>query len=146
VHFTRATNYAVRALAVLAHDGCRTDQKTLASRLGVPPAFLGKVLQALSRSGLVESCRGVKGGFRLSRPPGEITMRQVVEAVEGGVRLSPCAGGIGCEKLEEIDCRARKLWLRLERTINEALEAESLLVIAGECPEGRAPCGTTPRR
>src|SRR5438105_6564056 len=58
-----------------------------ASRLaefhGVPAAYLAKTLQALSRGGIVESVPGRRGGYRLARPPAEITLLDVVEAVEG---------------------------------------------------------------
>lgn len=55
----------------------------LAEYHGVPPAYLAKTLQALAREGIVESTPGRKGGYRLARPPGDITILDVVEAVEG---------------------------------------------------------------
>lgn len=55
----------------------------LAEFHGVPPAYLAKHLQALARAGIVESTQGPRGGYRLSRPPAEITLLDVVTAVEG---------------------------------------------------------------
>ena len=55
----------------------------LAEYNGVPGAYLAKHLQALSRAGLLESVQGPKGGYRLARPPGEISMLEVVEAIDG---------------------------------------------------------------
>lgn len=62
----------------------------LAEFHGVPAAYLAKQLQALARAGIVESGRGPRGGYRLARPPAEITVLDVVEAVEGRQKSFQC--------------------------------------------------------
>jgi len=62
----------------------------LAEYHGVPPAYLAKHLQALSRAGIVESVAGPRGGYRLSRPAAEITMLEVVVAIDGSAPASRC--------------------------------------------------------
>ena len=62
----------------------------LAEFHGVPPAYLAKHLQAMAQAGIVESTAGRKGGYRLARPPHEITVLDVVEAVEGGEPAFRC--------------------------------------------------------
>lgn len=86
-------------LAVLPSDGALPAAR-LAEYHGVPGAYLAKHLQALSRAGIVASVRGPRGGYRLARPPAEISVLEVVEAVERGEpafrcteirRRGPCA-------------------------------------------------------
>jgi len=70
----------------------------VAEAQSVPESYLAKIFQDLSRSGLVVSHRGAKGGFVLAREPNKITLRQVIEAVEGPIALSPCLDErVGCE-------------------------------------------------
>ncbi|MHC5057386.1 MAG: RrF2 family transcriptional regulator [Planctomycetota bacterium] len=135
---TRATNYAVRALVEIAK--CRTlecaDLRTLAREMKAPEAFLGKVLQRLKRAGLVDGTRGAHGGYRLARDAREMTVRDVVEAMEGRTTLSACLsredrpGTKPCPRARK--CGARRLWSRLEDRLNRALESETIGRLAGE--------------
>ena len=74
--------HCTTVLALLPSDGTLPASK-LAEFHGVPAAYLAKTLQALSRQGIVESIPGRRGGYRLARPPAEITLLDVIEAVEG---------------------------------------------------------------
>jgi Rrf2 family protein len=69
-------------LAALPSDGALPAAK-LAEYHSVPPAYLAKHLQALARAGLLETVKGPRGGYRLARPPAEITVLEVVEAIDG---------------------------------------------------------------
>jgi len=81
---------AMTHMARLPPDQCASS-RDMAARYDMPPEILGKVLQALSRGGLVRSLQGVKGGYLLARAPGNIMMGQILEAVEGPLHLAPCA-------------------------------------------------------
>jgi len=74
--------HCTTVLALLPADGALPSAR-LAEFHGVPAAYLAKTLQSLSRAGIVESVPGRRGGYRLGRPPAEITLLDVVEAVEG---------------------------------------------------------------
>lgn len=74
--------HCATVLALLPPDAALPGAK-LAEFHGVPAAYLAKALQSLSRAGIVESVAGRKGGYRLGRPPAEITLLDVIEAVEG---------------------------------------------------------------
>src|SRR5437868_4538043 len=74
--------HCTTVLALLPADGALPASK-LAEFHGVPAAYLAKALQSLSRAGIVESVPGRNGGYRLGRPPAEITLLDVVEAIEG---------------------------------------------------------------
>ena len=91
--FTTATGYALRALAALPEDGSFCLAKDLALRLDIPGPYLAKILQGLVQADLLESVRGPKGGFRLTRPAHRITVGEVVAALEGPDSLEGCIMG-----------------------------------------------------
>jgi Rrf2 family protein len=76
-------------LAALPSDGALPAAK-LAEYHGVPPAYLAKHLQSLARAGLLETVKGPRGGYRLARPPVEITVLDVVEAIDGDESAFRC--------------------------------------------------------
>jgi Rrf2 family protein len=84
--------WAVHSCTVLAllPPGTALPASRLAEFHGVPPAYLAKHLQQLSAAGIVESTTGRKGGYRLARPPADVTILEIVEAVEGHERAFRC--------------------------------------------------------
>lgn len=81
-------DYASRALLSLSlrtNDGGPTSVRDIAERTGLPQPYLEQILLALKGAGLVRSKRGVGGGYVLARPPGEITLGQIVRAVDGPI-------------------------------------------------------------
>jgi Rrf2 family protein len=88
------TQYAVLAMLQLAHEyaaGEPVQVRRIAERHGIPATFLVQILHELRRSGLVASTRGASGGYRLNRPPGEITLADVVDAFETAEEPAECA-------------------------------------------------------
>jgi len=81
---------ALHAAAVLAGSKERMRAAEISEKLGASEAHLSKVMQRLFRAGLVRGQRGRRGGFALSRPPEEITLREVYEAIEGPLSESIC--------------------------------------------------------
>jgi len=89
--FSQTVEYALRAVTYLAHNcesACTTEQ--IARSTNVPQAYLAKVLQSLLRSGITQSQRGIKGGIRLARHASELTMLDVVQAVDPIRRIEHC--------------------------------------------------------
>jgi Rrf2 family protein len=74
--------HACVLLATLPSDGALTAAK-IAEYHGVPPPYFAKHMQSLARAGIVETVKGPKGGYRLSRPPTEINVLEIVEAIDG---------------------------------------------------------------
>lgn len=68
----------------------RSSARSLSTRLNVPPRLLTNILSQLTHRGLVISVRGANGGYALARPPEEITLRELIEAVEGPMKLARC--------------------------------------------------------
>ena len=88
----RNTDYALRAAVEMAGrcDGAPVSAKQIAGRCRIPYQLSCKLLQRLHKAGIVKSEMGPAGGFTLGRSPSKITVRQVVEAVQGPVRFSKC--------------------------------------------------------
>src|SRR6476646_651824 len=95
MQLTRAADYAVRVMIHLAGlpSGTRASRADLAEAAECPEQFLSKVLQNLTRAGLVISHRGNTGGFELPASHSSASVLEVVEAVEGPIRLNICLGG-----------------------------------------------------
>ncbi len=91
--FSTATGYALRALAALPEDGSYCLAKDLAAELTLPGPYLAKILQGLVQSGILESVRGPRGGFRLTRASHHITVGEVVTAMEGADSMEGCIMG-----------------------------------------------------
>ena len=85
MQFTKAEEYGIFGIMYLASQptGRITPLSEISENQNVPEKFLAKIFQSLSRSGLIRSHRGVKGGFTLGKSPEEITIKQVVESIQG---------------------------------------------------------------
>ena len=80
---TRASEYAILSLIVLSKASAPMDSETLSRELSIPKSFLAKILQALAKKEILNSFKGVKGGFSLAKDVKDINMLDVMSAVEG---------------------------------------------------------------
>ena len=122
-------DYASRALLSLAlhrSDG-PTSVRDIAERTGLPQPYLEQILLALKGAGVVRSKRGVGGGALLAREPGEITLAQIVAAVDGPIRAGdfgePHTGG-ACD--HEGQCVLLSIWGDVSRRMRDVLDAYTL--------------------
>ena len=102
---TTKSPYAVRALAELARRGASGPVPIgeIARRRDIPVQFLESLFATLRRAGILRSQRGVKGGYLFSRPPSEVTVLEVVEALEGGLGAeAEAAGPVWVDALEAL--------------------------------------------
>lgn len=92
LRFSKRVEYGLMALLQLdaSSDGDCLPVKDIAEPQEIPQDLLGKVMQALTRAGLVTSMKGLHGGYRLVRPLERVTVGEVIEALEGPVYLTPC--------------------------------------------------------
>jgi Rrf2 family protein len=104
ISVTSKSRYAVVALAELARSGeGPVPIAQIAERRQMPVQFLEQLFSTLRRDGLLQSQRGVKGGYRLARPAGEITVLEVVQALDGKVgEEGKEAGGIWAEGVDAL--------------------------------------------
>lgn len=90
MHINLESDYAVRIVRVLAQHDERMDAQSIATISCVPPRITLKIMRKLLAAELVSSFKGAHGGYVLTRAPRDITMRQVIEAIEGPYRFSRC--------------------------------------------------------
>lgn len=120
LRITRLSDYAVAILGQLARSPSpvRT-AKDVAADTGLPAPVVSKILKSLARSNLVESQRGVQGGYRLARKPSQVSVAEVIEAVEGPVALTECGENDSCEF--DGNCSVQANWLRINQVVRRAL-------------------------
>jgi Rrf2 family protein len=92
LELTRRADYGVRAMLALARHGGEEplSASRIAEAMAIPPRFVGQVMGDLVDAGLVEARTGRSGGYRLTRPPAEVTILAIVEATEGDARRRTC--------------------------------------------------------
>jgi Rrf2 family protein len=131
VRISAKTDYALRAAIELA--GLETDNpvkgEAIATAQGVPLRFLENILGDLRNAGIVESRRGVEGGYLLSRPPAEITLADVIRAVDG-----PLANVAGTRpnllQYEGSTEKLREIWVAVRAALRSVLEETTLADVA----------------
>ncbi len=128
---TRGGEYGIRGVLYLAqqNDGRVSMLSAIAKTQDVPPRFLAKIFQALAKAGVVKSHRGAKGGFSLARPANEITIRDVIEAVEGPVLLNVCLTGAGECTRDEI-CPMHGVWSEAQDKMMSVLASSNFADLA----------------
>jgi Rrf2 family protein len=104
------------------------------ARQDVPAAYLGKIVQTLARAGLVRTRPGAGGGVWLGAPPETITLRRVIEAVEGPITLNRCVTTSSLCARDRF-CPVHPVWLRLQALVVRELDAVTLAALAA--PPGR---------
>jgi len=123
---TKLTDYATVLLTVLAGRAGEVLSATeLAEASGLEATTVSKVLKPLAQAGLVEGLRGVHGGYRLAHPPGEISLVQIIEAMEGPLAITECSQqdsqcGIAHQ------CGARANWRLINDVVADALRGMTL--------------------
>lgn len=119
---TRQADYAVRSVLdlTLIPDEQAAFSRDIAERQNIPPSFVAKILTRLARQGIVQTQRGLTGGVRLNRPAGEITLLEVIEAIDGPIALNLCVRGPDLCPLEE-NCRVHPIWDVLNGDLRQRL-------------------------
>lgn len=123
---TKLTDYATVVLTALAAEpGTVLSASGLADRAGLEVTTVSKLLKPLAQAGLVESFRGVNGGYRLARSPDMIDLIEIVEAMEGPLAITECSvhgSRCGIEK----SCGVRASWRRINDVVVDALRDVTL--------------------
>ena len=130
---TRATDYAVRIMVELASlpPGDKVQLNELIESTGVRGSFLSKVVQRLVHAGMVSSHRGTRGGFSLRVSGEEVTLLDVIEAIEGPTQMNLCLGsGPGCERKSW--CGVHPIWKKAQSAFVQELGSVSIAHLAVE--------------
>lgn len=120
--------YALRVMLDMAKHGCGAWQclSDIARRQQLSKKYLESIMAALIRAGLVESALGKSGGYRLTRPPEDYSMGEILRAAEGNLSPVSCqaAGAEACGR--SCSCDARLFWKGLEEQINAYIDSHTL--------------------
>ena len=122
MRLTRAGEYAVRCILYLSKKGkgVLVSRKEIAQNAVIPGHFLAKIAQELARAGMIEISQGAKGGFRLLKNPGEITLLQVVETMIGEILLNDCV--VRPESCEvSPNCSVHNVWMTARDQLRNTL-------------------------
>jgi FeS assembly SUF system regulator len=126
LRMSKLADYGSVILTAMVRDPERIQSAAeIASAIRVPMPTVSKVLKILTREGLVLSLRGAKGGYQLSRPPTQISIAQVIEAMDGPIGMTECSIMPGlCT--QESDCAVRANWQRINLIVLQSLEKITL--------------------
>ncbi len=135
MRLTTKGRYAVTAMVELAlnYDKGRVSLAEIAERHGISQSYLEQLFAALRRRGLVDGTRGPGGGYRLGRPKSEISVADVIDAVDETVDATRCGGQRNCQ--DDHGCLTHDLWEELSRQIRQYLSSVSLDAVAVGRPE-----------
>lgn len=126
LRMSKLTDYGTVMVTYLAREPARAHSaQEIAKAVQVALPTASKLLKLLGKGGLVQATRGIKGGYVLTRDPREISMAQVIQALEGPIGLTECSTSEGvCG--QEAGCSVRVNWQRISRVVVNALEHVSL--------------------
>lgn len=133
--------YGLYAMFYLAqHQGEGPQSLQSIATTGVPKQYLEQLLGNFRRAGLVTTVRGAQGGYQIAKAPAQITILDIIDAMEGPVELSECTGSEHtCDR--SCSCPVRGVWQRLTDSINRELREvtlQSMLTPNSNEPEGEA--------
>lgn len=138
MHISAKVDYGMRALLALAQRAQPTTTEDLAEEQGLPSKFLGAILNDLRRAGIVVSRRGSEGGYRLARAPSQVTVADVMRALDGplaevrGLRPEAAAYDGAAEHLQDV-------WVAVRASLRRVLDNVTLEdVVSGRLPRSVA--------
>lgn len=145
---SQTAEYALRAIVYLAGQGEAQTTQQIAEATRVPPGYLAKVMQSLARGGLVQSQRGLHGGFTLLRSPEELTVWDVVEAVDPIQRIHTCPLGLEAHgtNLCPLHRRLDDASALVEAAFKRSTVAEMLAEPTGSAPLCEFPASSAPKK
>ncbi len=135
IRLSKLADYGIVIVTELARHPERTHTAPeMAAATHIPQPMVSKILKALARGRLLASTRGAKGGYRLARPADEVSVADVITALEGPIALTACIDdGPGCCDIEAL-CPARANWQRINDAIRGALAGITVAEMALTIP------------
>jgi FeS assembly SUF system regulator len=131
LRISKLTDYATVILASLAADAAgRRTAADIAQKIHLGAPTVSKLLKQLHHAGLVESTRGLRGGYRLARPANQISAATILDAMEGPLALTECSTGHSQCDLQA-SCSVGGSWQRINLAIRQSLHEITLAELAG---------------
>jgi FeS assembly SUF system regulator len=120
-------------MAYMAQDKAVHSATEVAASLGMAAATVSKILKMLARENLVASVLGAKGGYTLARQPAQISIAEIINAMDGPISITQCSGTTSCER--ESFCSTRGNWQGINHIIQDALAKVSLAEMIAPKPQ-----------
>jgi Rrf2 family protein len=130
MQITRQADYAARAVLHLARlePNQKAATSAIAKEQNIPPSFLAKIVAQLSVAGLLHTLRGARGGVSLAKPPGEISLLEVIEAIDGPILLNECVADPSVCAFSE-SCPIHEVWREAQHDLAQRLNTITFDVI-----------------
>ncbi|MEE9608631.1 MAG: SUF system Fe-S cluster assembly regulator [Myxococcota bacterium] len=141
VRLSRLTDYGIVLMAHLAERERRSDSSSphnareVAEETSLPLPVVSKILKSLARQGLLVSQRGAKGGYTLARIPEQISVAEMIHALEGPIGLTECTVHPG-QCVQEENCHVREPWQVINYAVRQTLGRIKLADLAGPAAPG----------
>ena len=136
LRISKMSDYAILLMVELTRDDETLSAHVLADRIGVEVPTASKVLKLLAGAGLLDSYRGASGGYSVKRPAAQISVAEVIAAIEGPIAMTECSVEPGlCH--QEDHCTLRSNWQRISVAVNRALQNVSLAEMSAPLPKAR---------
>lgn len=133
---TKLADYGIVMLTYFAvNSGATFNARDVAKVVHLPLPVVSKVLKMLARHGLLASQRGIKGGYGLSKSPWDITVAEIIRALEGPIAVTECNDSLHGDCGLEVGCPVRTNWHLINRAIHEALEKITLAEMTQPLPQ-----------
>lgn len=135
IKLSKLADYGIVIMTHLARPaGGQSSAQAIAQATRIPQPTASKILKALARHGLLRSQRGVNGGYELERPADDITVAQIIVALDGPIAVTDCVdGAVGSCVIERL-CPARTNWERINAAIRDALNGVTLAEMVNGIP------------
>jgi len=136
IRLTRLTDYGIVLLTHVAStpEGLVHNARQLAEDTHLPLPMVGKVLKTLARRGILQSHRGAKGGYSLGRVPADVSLREIIAALEGPIAITDCLATSPSECEHEATCPAQGHWRKINEVVSRALDGVTLADMASPVP------------
>ena len=144
IRITKQADYGI----ILMMQMARTPEAVLSTpdlteTTDLPGPMVGKILKALTRAGLLASKRGAQGGYSLIREPDQISLAEMIVALDGPISMTECLDD-RCTCVREGSCPSRGHWHWINNALQQALEGVSLLDLLSPAPPAFAPSTLLP--
>ena len=133
LRLSKLADYGTQVMTYMARDRDVHSASEVAAGLGIAAPTVSKILKMLAREALVVSVLGAKGGYMLARHPSEISIAEIIYAMDGPISITECSGTSVCDR--ESTCSTRSKWQGINHIIHDALNKVNLAEMIAPKPQ-----------
>ena len=126
LYLSTTTEYGLNLLIALAKAQSRISLKEVANKTGMPYRFLTKIAKPLIVAKLIKAKEGKNGGYSLSREPGKIRLKYILDSLDEPLSIAICLSAKSCPLKKERNCKVKTVWTKIKRNIDKELNRITL--------------------